>query len=110
MDGSPDFLQQKSDVEAGFVGQSMWRALTAKGVTGMERWRLYQRLCGGTKTASIWFHVVVEKEVRQVELRPVTSVVTIVADYRKIVAEGSNQRQSIVGFHNRFVAENSGIF
>ena len=50
----------------------MWRALTAKGVTGVERWRLYQRLCGGTKTASIWFHVVVEKEVRQVELRPVT--------------------------------------
>ena len=38
------------------------------------------------------------------------SVVTIVADYRKIVAEGSNQRQSIVSFHNRFVAENSGIF
>ena len=32
------------------------------------------------------------------------SVVTIV------VAEGSNQRQSIVSFHNRFVAENSGIF
>ena len=40
----------------------------------------------------------------------VCSVVTIVADYRKIVAEGSNQRQSIVSFHNRFVAENSGIF
>ena len=38
------------------------------------------------------------------------SVVTIVADYRKIVAEGSNQRQSIVSFHNRFVAEKSGIF
>ena len=40
----------------------------------------------------------------------VSSVVTIVADYQKIVAEGNNQRQSIVSFHNRLVAENSGIF
>lgn len=40
----------------------------------------------------------------------VSSVVMIVADYRKIVTEGSNKRQLIVSFHNRSVAENSGIF
>ena len=43
-------------------------------------------------------------------LEVVSSVVTIVADYRKIVAEGNNKRQSIVSFHNRSVAENSVIF
>ena len=30
----------------------------------------------------------------------VSSVVMIVADYRKIVTEGSNKRQLIVSFHN----------
>ena len=37
------------------------------------------------------------------------SVVTIVADYRKIVAEVSNRQQLIASFSDRYVTENSGI-
>ena len=36
------------------------------------------------------------------KMRVKNSVVTIVADYRKIIAEGRNQQQSIVSSHNRF--------
>ncbi|XP_062613999.1 uncharacterized protein LOC134275735 [Saccostrea cucullata] len=38
----------------GFVGQSMWRALRAIGITGAERRRLIGSLCREAESASMW--------------------------------------------------------